>query len=131
MGVGHPSELREDERAARGAIAGARWQETSVLSGLRANPIPRHRYDFGMIRGWRVLRRRPWAPYVIPSARRGRGSTYAHRAARVYTAVQGRRRFDVIVAECGASFVGARLARSVPDDRVECWRCVCTVEHRP
>lgn len=121
----------EREREGRRAINSARWQETSVLSGLRASPIPRHRHDFGVLRGWRVVRRRPWAPWLLPSARRGRGSVYAHRTARIYVATAGRDRVVIAVAECGPSFTVSSLARTVPGDRTPCWRCTCAVEHRP
>jgi hypothetical protein len=126
------SELPGEEREARRAINSARWEETSVLSSLRANPIPRQRHDFGVVRGWRVLRRRPWAPYAVPLAGKAdKRSRYAHLPARVYTAVKGRRRFNIVVAECGAHFSKAQLKRSIPEDRELCWRCACTVEHRP
>lgn len=130
MGVGHGNELRSDEREARRAINSARWQERSVLSGLRANPIPRHHHDYGVIRGWRVVRRRPWAPYVVAGV--GRGTPrYAHLPARVYVATKRKARFVVVVAECGSTLVSHSLARSIPEDRELCWRCHCTVEHRP
>lgn len=130
MGVGDIHELPHAEREARRAINSARWQERSVLSGLRANPIPRQRHDYGTIRGWRVVRRRPWAPYVI--ARAGRGKPrYAHLAARVYVATRGKARFVVAVAECGSTLVLHSLGRTIPENRELCWRCHCTVEHRP
>lgn len=101
-----------------------------MLSSLRANPIPRQRHDYGRIRGWRVVRRKPWAPYVVARGPRG-GARYAHFPARVYVATKGTARFVVVVAECGAELVSHSLSRSIPDDREQCWRCTCTVEHRP